>query len=111
MKFAERDRIGHIERLNLPPNLKAFLIDLDCPNGMQRLFQTPYYFYSQGAPDNPGNWPTFSDRNLAPLWEHGELIVAVDIGVSSPEYLSFYLEFPDDYKSYGNSIYKALFHM
>ncbi|WP_426336155.1 hypothetical protein ACN9MY_22055 [Pseudoduganella sp. R-31] len=111
MSVSESRRIEAIHHLNLPLTVKDFLGALDAPAGMRDLFNCPYYFYSQGAPDYPGNWEDLAHRTLLPLWEHGELVFAVDIALNEPEYISFYLERPSEVTSYGSSIYRALFEM
>lgn len=111
MSVPEIDRKLALNSLPVSEDVRAFLELLACPDGMKDLFQKPYYFYSQGYPHNPGEWKEFFHRNLLPLWEHRECVFAVDVSLHPPEYLSFYLESPAEYESYGTSIYRLLFRM
>ncbi|RGP52502.1 hypothetical protein [Pseudomonas abyssi] len=109
--MSDIERTTGIRKLELPEKVKAFLVTLECPDGMRYLFQEPYYFYSRGAPEDPGHWPELAGRALLPLWEHSERVFAADVGASPTEYISFPLENPNEYDSYGVSVMKAIFHM
>jgi len=109
--MTEINRTTEIEKLSLPEKVKAFLVALGCPEGMRDLFQEPCYFYSRGAPASPAHWPELAGRSLVPLWEHSERVFAIDVDASPPEYISFTLENPREYDSYGASVFRAIFHM
>jgi hypothetical protein len=111
MSMLQINRTTEIKKLALPEKVTAFLVTLECPDGMRYLFQEPCYFYSRGAPESPAHWPEFAGRRLVPLWEHSERVFAADVGGSAPEYISFTLESPREYDSYGASVLKAIFHM
>jgi hypothetical protein len=111
MNVSEGNRLESLHKLNLPHSVYDFLCKLDAPGSMRTQFKAPWYFYSQGAPEYPGTWEELSSKTLLPLWEHSELVFAVDIALNEPEYISFYLECPGEFTSYGKSIYSALFHM
>lgn len=105
----ESQRVQALAALPVPEAVARFLQSLDVPAGMRRLFKAPYKFYSPGSPDNPGQWDEFAARKMLPLWEHYDLIFAVDVSGTLPEYLSFYVDGPGDCESYGASIYRILF--
>lgn len=111
MHISEANRQSEIQALPIPCGVRDFLSDLDAPEGMKSLFEAPYYFYSQGYPGSPCDWPQFEARKLLPLWEHRDEIFAVDVQSDPPEFLAFYLEAPGEYQSFGRSVFAMLFHM
>lgn len=111
MHVSENDRLTALSKLIVPPEIERFLLDLNTSKELEYLFQKPYYFYSQGSPDNPGHWPALGNRQALPLWEHSEKVFAADLAKSPIEYIAFYIESPATVESLGYSIYRPLFHM
>ena len=71
---------------------KLFVGSLD-PGPLRSYFLQPSYFYAQGPPETPGDWPTLRDRILLPLWEHQSSIFALDTRSPAGECLSWTLEY------------------
>lgn len=69
-------------------------------------FEEPDGFYDQD--DWDGHW---DERNVLPLWQHQGSIYACDLAKDPKQYISFYLEFPDEIEEYGTSLDVMLFHM
>ncbi len=107
----ENNRVDGIQSLKLNTKINDFLITLNAPDEFKYLFKMPNNFYSQGSPESPGSWPNFENRKLLPLWEHFEQVFAVDTSDNKTEYLSFYLEAPDEPTIYGTSVFLPIFHM
>lgn len=110
MHISQEQRSEYIDPLAIRDELKQLL------NGKLELgpfhdyFSEPTYFYSQGYPDNPGNWPTFTNRTLLPLWQCDDTIYAFDVSCDSGEVISWYIECPDEYRI-APSLDAALFDM
>lgn len=73
-------------------------------------FAEPSLFYSQGAPDSPGNWAALSDRTLLPLWEHHDKIYAVDLSARPTAVISWWTECPEE-STVASSFDAAVFDM
>lgn len=111
MHVPENQRITEIEKLEIDQKARDFLISLKVPDGLERLFESPFYFYTTRTDTDPASWKGLEIMRLLPLWEHSEQIFAVDLSVAPPEYISFYLELPQEPFLFGKSIYAAIFHM
>jgi len=109
MHVLEAERGVEIQRLGLNAALTSFLLTLTAQGSLQEQFQAPWHFYSQGYPANPGHWPQIPDRRLLPLWEHEELVYAADLARRQIEYVSFYIEAPEDVRVLGTSPLCAIF--
>jgi hypothetical protein len=107
----EENRADEIARLGLSPAVEAFLRELSAPEALRYLFNPPGYFYSQGSPERPANWPGLENLRLLPLWEHFEQVFVADLSVTPVRYFSFYIESPSDVREFGASIYSMLFFM
>ncbi|MBI1891269.1 MAG: hypothetical protein HYS18_11515 [Burkholderiales bacterium] len=111
MQILQADRQQAISRLRASDEIVEFLYALDAPGRLADLFREPYYFYTQGYPENPGDWEAFRGRTLLPLWENGEQVFAADLTDGEPIYLAFYLEDSEHPEYFGNSVLIPLFHM
>lgn len=110
MHIAEDCREREILKLPIRRQLQQLLLgELDV-GPFREYFRRPSYFYAQGWPNAPANWPTFSDRQLLPLWEHGPKIVALDLAAKPQHCLWFYAESPDEYTNVA-SLDAAVFAM
>jgi hypothetical protein len=102
MHIPEDDRISEIEKLDLRQELKDLLTGETDAGDLQDCFSAPLYFYSQGYPENPGDWPEFGERRLLPLWEHDENIIALSVERKPHKVVSFYTEAPEEFEVLPN---------
>lgn len=110
MHISNHRRGAVIAQLGLDDRIARFIDDLKAPGSMARLFEPPWYFYSQG-PDDAPEWPGLEERTLLPLWEHQETVYAADLARTPVEYLSFPIESPGDVDVFGDTIHALLLDM
>lgn len=110
MHIANQHRFEHINALPLREELKLLLTCKLQLGPFDEYFSQPTYFYSEGYPENPGNWPTFAGRTLLPLWQHYDRIFALDTNTNPAQVISWYIECPDEYRMI-QSLDHAIFEM
>lgn len=108
MNIQPHIRLEKLRELGLPGGLFDSLFGPNVVKGIRRYLGEPDYFYAQGYPDKPGNFPELGDKCLLPLWECSDCIYAVDLNCGKPEYIRFHLECSKEYEVLGGSIYSAL---
>lgn len=110
MHVLNEDRISQIDELAIRSELKQLFAGTLQIGPFQEYLEQPSNFYSQGWPDKPGNWTTFSERKLLPLWQHSEKLYALDLNSNPHECISWYAECPNEYETI-RSIDNAIFEM
>jgi hypothetical protein len=110
MHIDETSRNNRILDLPIRPQLKQLISGQLDVGPFREYFQQPSKFYAQGWPDNPANWPTFSGRQLLPLWEHYQMIFALDLSKQPHDCLQFYAESPGEYAVHS-SVDEGVFEM
>ncbi len=110
MHISQEQRSEYIDPLAIRDELKQLLNGKLELGPFQDYFSEPTYFYSQGYPDNPGNWPTFTNRTLLPLWQWDDTIYALDVSGDLAEVVSWDIECPEEYQI-APSLDAAIFDM
>ena len=110
MHVPEQLRAECVDRLAIRDELKRLLNGTLEAGTFRDYFSEPSYFDAQGYPATPGNWLTFANRKLLPLWQHDDKIYAIDVASDPTEVISWYIEHPDEYEI-APSIDAAIFDM
>lgn len=110
MHIPKQQRAEYIDRLDIRDEVKRLLNGTLEIGPFQGYFSEPSYFYSQGHPDNPGHWPTFTKRTLLPLWQRDDKIYAFDVACDPAEVISWSIECPDEFQI-APSLDAAIFDM
>lgn len=109
MHISEQNRPQEITKLGLNNNVVDLILQRGKYGEFEEYFEDPSYYYDQGCPESPGDWPEFENKLILPLWQYCELLFVADLSCNEIEYFSFYIECPDGPSNYGNNIFLMIF--
>ena len=106
MDDLEEKRIGLLSALSIDNVFKKLALGELELGAFSEYFEKPEYYYAQGWPEKPANWPQYEGKNLIPLWEYSKCVYLVDITEPNNQYFSFRIDSPEE-----PTRYSSLYHM